>query len=490
MTTTPNKLYSLQSTGSNAGTWGAGASYSLNEGVFTIIDNNLGGVTTKSLTNVNVTLSATESQTLNLVLTGTLTGAVQITTAAVGMTIVDSQCTGAFAVTFTNGVGTPVTIANGSKYLIMIDATNGCRQVGAGVTSVATSFGLTGGTITGTGTLSISTSAPPSGFDYPINMSLAPTVAANALTLSIKDAAGSDPSSTSPVLIPFRSATASTGTVTWLAITSATSVTVSSGSTLGFSAVTPGRVWVVGFNDVGTFRMGVVNCSTSTGVYPLAEYQLLSSSAEGGVGGADSAGVIYTGTAVTSKPFRILGYVEYVAGLATPGTWNANPDVTQVFGPGTRKPGEIIQTQFSQTSAVQSSGTGHAIPWDDTIPQSSEGFQFMSVSITPTSTANRLIVTTNLMITCDVASQTTTALFQDSTANALAATSVYIPGGSSPLSGYLTYTMLAGTTSSTTLKIKVGGSSAGVVTTLNGNLGARLLGGVASSTMLVTEYMG
>ncbi len=483
MATSPNKGYNLQATGSNSGTWGS----TLNTDVFTIVDNNLGGLVTKSLTNVNVTLSATESQALNLVLTGTLTGAVQITTSCVGMTIVDSQCTGSFAVTFTNGVGSAVTIANGSKYLIMIDATNGCRQVGAGVTSVVSGFGLTGGTITGTGTLSISTTAPPSGFDLPINMSLAASVAANALTISIKDAAGSDPSSTSPVLIPFRSATASTGTVTWLAITAATSIVVSSGSTLGFSNSTPGRFWVIGFNDGSTFRMGVINCFTTAGIFPLAEYQLLSSSAEGGSGGADSAGVVYTGTAVTSKAYRILGYCEYTAGLATAGTWNASPDIIQVFGPGIKRPGDTVQIQESASAAV-ASGTSQ-IPNDDTIPQNTEGTQFFSLAVTPTSPANRLYIKYNGNYAFDTIQNGITALFQDSTASALAAVMVTEAVANTPMVHVLSYNLRAATSSSTTFKIRTGSQLAGVVCTLNGTSAARLMGGVLYSRLEISEIM-
>lgn len=483
MTTSTNKGYELQATGSNSGTWGS----TLNTSVFTIVDNNLGATTTKSLTNVNVTLSSTESQSLMLVLNGALSGNVQITTSCIGMTIIDNQCTGSYTVTFTNGVGSAVTIANGSKYLIMIDATNGCRQVGAGVTSVATSFGLTGGTITNTGTLSISTTAPPSGMDFPINMSMAATVAANALTLAIKDAAGSDPSSTSPVLIPFRSSTASTGTVTWLALTTGYSITISSGSTMGFASTTPGRLWLVGFNDGGTFRLGLVNCFTTTGIYPLAEYNLLSSTAEGGAGGADSAGVIYTGTAVSSKAFRVLGYCEYVSGLATAGTWNAAPDIIQVAGPGTKMPGTPVQTQSSVSSAV---ATGNSIiPVDDTIPQSTEGTQFFSVSLTPTSSCNRLNINFLGYFALDTAMMGTLSLFQDSATDAIAASINMYAVANNTVNHALNHVMRSGTTSATALKIRGGHQTGSVVMTLNGFSAARKMGGVMFSRLDVTEIM-
>lgn len=127
MPTTSNKGYSVQTVGSNSGVWGAGASTALNEGVFEIMDLNMGGVVTKALTNVNVTLSASESRNLVVRCTGTLTGAVQITTACVGFFVVENRTTGAFALTIYNGVGSAIECPQGYAVLIIADATNGCR---------------------------------------------------------------------------------------------------------------------------------------------------------------------------------------------------------------------------------------------------------------------------------------------------------------------------------------------------------------------------
>ena len=46
--------------------------------------------------------------------------------------------------------------------------------------------------------------------------------------------------------------------------------------------------------------------------------------------------------------------------------------------------------------------------------------------------------------------------------------------------------MTAGTTSATTFKVRIGGNSS-VTVTLNGQSGARRLGGVASSSITITE---
>jgi microcystin-dependent protein len=128
MATTVNKGLDLQATGSNGGTWGD----DLNTNVFQILDNNLGGITTKALTNVNVTLSATESQSAILRLTGTLTGTVTITTACLGFFSVENLTTGNYAVLLRNigGVGTIAIPPQGVSRLMLVDATNGVRPVG------------------------------------------------------------------------------------------------------------------------------------------------------------------------------------------------------------------------------------------------------------------------------------------------------------------------------------------------------------------------
>lgn len=129
MAVTPYKGYELIVTGTEVDTWGA----VLNADVFTVIDNNLGGLVSKSLTNVNVTLTADENENLILRLNGTLTGAVLITTTLEGMMIVENLTSGSFAVTFTNGVGSAITLPQSARSLIIADATNGARSVASNV---------------------------------------------------------------------------------------------------------------------------------------------------------------------------------------------------------------------------------------------------------------------------------------------------------------------------------------------------------------------
>lgn len=316
------------------------------------------------------------------------------------------------------------------------------------------------------------------------NLSFTASVGSNALTIALKRRDGSDPTAVNPVRVAFRNVTPATGDYSILSVTAATSIVISSGSTLGI-ANAYGRIWIVGFNDAGTFRLGVINCVSGTSIYPLAGWGIASSTAEGGAGAADSAQVIYTGTAVSSKPYTILGYVTYESGL-TPGTYAAVPTRVQIYGPDVPLPGQTIQTQRTQTGAVATGVT--ALPLDDTIPQSGEGDQYMSQAITPTSAADLLRIDVVATLSHSANTGLSSAIFQDVTANALAAMRTESRATDNSMNLGFSHCMIAGTSSATTIKFRAGGA-AGATTTFNGAAGARQFGGVLASSLTVIEVM-
>ena len=134
---------------------------------------------------------------------------------------------------------------------------------------------------------------------------------------------------------------------------------------------------------------------------------------------------------------------------------------------------------------VTASGTT-TIPLDDTVPQNTEGTQFYSVSITPTSAANKLLIFSNLTLYPSTSVNAVAALFQDSTASAIATSNpCYLGGGTWGLLS-LMHSMTAGTTSATTFKLRAGPASAATVY-VNGNNSGRLFGGTMRSGILVAE---
>jgi hypothetical protein len=148
--------------------------------------------------------------------------------------------------------------------------------------------------------------------------------------------------------------------------------------------------------------------------------------------------------------------------------------------------GTVVQSVNTETGAVATGTT--TIPWDDTIPQNTEGDQYMSLAITPTNANSVLDIIVVFNFSNSGSIKQTLALFEDSTANALAAAWDTADNADASYQIVLRHRMTAGTTSSTTFKVRSGGSAAGT-TTFNGSAAGRKLGGVLASSITITEYL-
>lgn len=319
---------------------------------------------------------------------------------------------------------------------------------------------------------------------YIQNYSLSDAVAASAYTMTLSAYDGTALSSTNKAQFTFGNATAGTGTPTTIDATANLTLTLSSGSTLGATSGTAFRLWWAVVNDAGTLRLAVINCSTATDQYSIGDDELITSTAEGGAGAADSAGVWYTGTAVSAKAARIIGYTEH--SLATAGTWNEEADKMRLWQPGMKLPGDVVQVRIHEVTAFSTAGTT-AIPYDNTIPQNTEGDQVLTKSATAKSAADlwRVDVVTHGSNSGN--SHYTAALFQDSTASALASASHW--GVLDRMGQHqLSYTAVANSTSSTTFNVRIGSVSG--TTYLNGEGAAGLYNGTIRSYLRITEIMG
>ena len=128
--------------------------------------------------------------------------------------------------------------------------------------------------------------------------------------------------------------------------------------------------------------------------------------------------------------------------------------------------GRILQVVHVQDGAYASGTT--TIPLDNTIPQNTEGTEFMSLAITPTSATSKLLITVNAFTTPSNADWIIGSLFQDSGVNAIAVWAEYQSSATAPANSTFSHYMTAGTTSETTFKFRAGSSSAGT-TYFNGN---------------------
>lgn len=115
--------------------------------------------------------------------------------------------------------------------------------------------------------------------------------------------------------------------------------------------------------------------------------------------------------------------------------------------------GATVQTQNTQTGAVGTTTT--IMPFDDTVPQITEGSEFMTCAITPTNAANKLRIDVVFNGSPSATSYVTVALFQDARANALAVGSNYAAAGIY-VQTVFTFFMTAGTTNPITFRVRAG----------------------------------
>lgn len=138
-------------------------------------------------------------------------------------------------------------------------------------------------------------------------------------TVALKTLGGADASATCPIFIAFRHGTAGDGSRVMRKVTGALSMVISSGSTLGHTSGANHDVFVYAIDNAGTVELAV--SKLSPGVATFGSTRLVSTTAEGGAGAADSGTVAYSTTARSNVPWVCLG--RAVSNQATAGTWDA-----------------------------------------------------------------------------------------------------------------------------------------------------------------------
>lgn len=382
--------------------------------------------------------------------------------------------------TFNDGSATKqISVQNG----VVIITTDGLGQWYLAFDSSRTydNVTLTGDT-TISGNLSISGGLGPS---LARNYSLSASCASNALTIEMKGFSGGDLSSQNKAQFSFRSSVESNGTHDILDVSENKSLTISSGSTLGLLASQYTRIWILGINDAGVFRLGAITCSyidsSGSRILSIMDDTLMSVTAEGGSGGADNLHVLYADSASASSPIRVLGYLE--TSQSTPGTWVTNPIKVQLWQPGMKLPGDLIRRISAQSSTM--SQTTNTIPRDDTLPLNTEGASITSIAISPLNRANILKVGFHGFIGATALSHASLAIFRDGTA--VAATAASVTGSAYAHDINSEYEGLSNTLGSITFEFRHG-ASAGTIN-MGGTSGSRLFGGVPCWRAFVEELM-
>ena len=227
---------------------------------------------------------------------------------------------GATAVTnATNAAGLSATLAVGSGgtgVTTFTAANNALYSTSAGALTAGTlpvAAGGTGGTVGGVQPI------------QPITAS----VATSALTVTLN-----------PTILNFRNTPLTSGTINTRTVATAISVVVPSTATLGTVSAQQSRLVLLALDNAGTVELAVVNIAGGTN---LDETTLISTTAISAA--ATAANVIYSTTARTSLPFRVVGYIESTQ--ATAGTWATAP--TTIQGQGGQALAAMSSLGYGQT---------------------------------------------------------------------------------------------------------------------------------------------
>ncbi|KQW22154.1 hypothetical protein ASC80_01785 [Afipia sp. Root123D2] len=310
----------------------------------------------------------------------------------------------------------------------------------------------------------------------------------NAVTFAVKTASGRDPSLAEPVVFVFHSGS---GGYTVRPVVSALLLTISSGSVMGVPAnATAFRLWLLAIDTGSAVVLGAVNCLNGGSIRGLPDGLPISTTAEGGAGGADSNQVVYSTAAQSSKYFCLIGFADYDTGLTSVGTWDAAPSRMVLHGPGVPRPGEATGNR-SVTTSGNLLTANNAIPNDDTIPQITEGMAVLSTDIVPTAAANLLDIEGFVAACSHGTAGTLYSLFicRDSGSDALFSSRERISSSGENRHLSVKGSVLAGATASTTFKLRTGAPAAGTFT-VNGEGGSRYYGGTLATFVAAREIMG
>ena len=154
-----------------------------------------------------------------------------------------------------------------------------------------------------------------------------------------------------PTVLDFRSPTTASGTVNTRIISSAISVTVPSGGTLGTVSGQQSFIVVLALDNAGTIELAVVNL----GSVSLTETTLISTTAISS--GSSSSSVVYSTTARTSLPYRVVGFISSTQ--TTAGVWVVPAGTTTIQGIGGQAMASLSSLGYGQSlqSVSRISGT-------------------------------------------------------------------------------------------------------------------------------------
>ena len=233
------------------------------------------------------------------------------------------------------------------------------------------------------------------------------------MTITLLDSEAATPTATSGVSFQFRTRGGGTaaaglklGTTEIGRATSATTLTLDSGATLGMTNDIEATLYLYAINNGGTIELGVINGQQ------LDESILHTSTALDGT--ADSASTLYSDTARTTLAVRLIGRMRITMNAV--GTYDEDPTELSIIGVGSSggsgelASGEKIYWQDTN-QFIQGDTTSITIESDDTLTINSDTLASIN-----SDTKNQLTApTTNVISTTAVDANTPSFIIRNST---------------------------------------------------------------------------
>lgn len=289
-----------------------------------------------------------------------------------------------------------------------------------------------------------------------------------------------------------------------------------------------GLSWVASFTSTGGDTINVNSLGakplykpSTSGPTPVASgdirsTQLIFSEYDQNLAGASGGfallgGIVFGGGTVTQVSDATNGGLAVANGTTTPALSLAPADLAIKTAP-TVTPDLVVIGDNGASNTPKTASVGHILsgrPWqikstltgtlatgstqlpvDNTIPQITEGDQYIAVSITAINVSSLMHVTGQWQGALSNGVGGACAVFQDATANALA-TSVIVGAGSAGAAGIARFDFLtlAGTISPTTYQMRCGSSDGSATLTFNGSAGSGRFGGTYNSGLVVEEFL-
>lgn len=204
-----------------------------------------------------------------------------------------------------------------------------------------------------------------------------------------------------------------------------------------------------------------------------------------------------TNTGASTINVATLGVVD-IAGTSTAGTLTATETVRLRFNLSTGDFDIVNNTgdtadfsghvvQMVSTTSDTDATTTTTMPFDNTIPQNTEGGEFMTLAITPKFSTSTLIIIVDAYVAGSTSVVVSGAIFKDTDADAIYATATQqVNIGNTPTPMKMTAPIAAVDTAARTYKFRAGLTSAGTLT-FNGASGSSRFSTVPAASIVIME---